>query len=445
MPLPVPNLDDRRFQELVDDAKRLVQRRCPRMDRPQRLRPRRHLDRDLCLHGGPAAVPAEPGTGTQLRQLARTDRRAPVSACRGPGTGHLLAFGAECQSVVPHPGRHRGGDRADRHRRTRSLHGGRRPRHRPCSAAQLGASGCRWLPRLTGHARAEEPSSCASIRRPQVGDALLVGLSDPVPRCAVAPALRLRAVEGVGDRPGFPPLRWEAWNGADWTPARWSGTRPAASTGPVTSFYTFPDIHAASVVGTERAGWLSGRRTSTSWGSSRHTGRHPGSSASRRSPWGHDGVVHAQVVDDEILGTSDHVAGQSFVSSTLQSFRAGTDRARGDGRRRMAGMVPVTMFADSGPEDRHYLLDERAGEVMLGPAVASPTVDDRVWGRSAKGSSLAHPLLSDRWRSTGQRLQGRAAGYEVGHSIHFARGDRSRRQAVSTARLSRRPSCVAPS
>src|SRR4026208_1914786 len=29
MTLPVPNLDDRRFQELVDDAKRLVQQRCP--------------------------------------------------------------------------------------------------------------------------------------------------------------------------------------------------------------------------------------------------------------------------------------------------------------------------------------------------------------------------------------------------------------------------------
>src|SRR6185437_560980 len=29
MPLPVPNLDDRRFQDLVDDAKRLVQLRCP--------------------------------------------------------------------------------------------------------------------------------------------------------------------------------------------------------------------------------------------------------------------------------------------------------------------------------------------------------------------------------------------------------------------------------
>src|SRR5205085_1992325 len=29
MPLPAPNLDDRRFQDLVDEAKRMVQQRCP--------------------------------------------------------------------------------------------------------------------------------------------------------------------------------------------------------------------------------------------------------------------------------------------------------------------------------------------------------------------------------------------------------------------------------
>src|SRR5476651_1333620 len=29
MALPVPNLDDRRFQDLVDEAKRMVQQRCP--------------------------------------------------------------------------------------------------------------------------------------------------------------------------------------------------------------------------------------------------------------------------------------------------------------------------------------------------------------------------------------------------------------------------------
>ena len=29
MALPVPNLDDRRFQDLVDDAKRQIARRCP--------------------------------------------------------------------------------------------------------------------------------------------------------------------------------------------------------------------------------------------------------------------------------------------------------------------------------------------------------------------------------------------------------------------------------
>jgi hypothetical protein len=29
MPLPAPNLDDRRFQQLVDEGKRLVQQKCP--------------------------------------------------------------------------------------------------------------------------------------------------------------------------------------------------------------------------------------------------------------------------------------------------------------------------------------------------------------------------------------------------------------------------------
>jgi predicted phage baseplate assembly protein len=29
MPLPAPNLDDRRFQQFVDDAKRYIQQRCP--------------------------------------------------------------------------------------------------------------------------------------------------------------------------------------------------------------------------------------------------------------------------------------------------------------------------------------------------------------------------------------------------------------------------------
>ena len=32
----------------------------------------------------------------------------------------------------------------------------------------------------------------------------------------------------------------------------------------------------------------------------------------------------------------------------------------------------MTDFADSGPEDPHYVLDERAGQVMLGPAVRQP-------------------------------------------------------------------------
>ena len=50
---------------------------------------------------------------------------------------------------------------------------------------------------------------------PEPGDALYVGLSDPVPRCAVALRFRCR-IEGVGVDPGDPPLRWEAYDGNGW-------------------------------------------------------------------------------------------------------------------------------------------------------------------------------------------------------------------------------------
>ena len=53
----------------------------PGVDRPQRLRPRRHAHRDVRLHDRPAAVPAQPGARPQLREVPRADRR---HACSRP-------------------------------------------------------------------------------------------------------------------------------------------------------------------------------------------------------------------------------------------------------------------------------------------------------------------------------------------------------------------------
>ena len=46
---------------------------------------------------------------------------------------------------------------------------------------------------------------------------LLIGLSNAVPSCAIVLRMDCR-VRGVGVRPDWPPLIWEAWTGSGWAP-----------------------------------------------------------------------------------------------------------------------------------------------------------------------------------------------------------------------------------
>ena len=77
-----PNLDDRRFQDLVDDAKRMVQQRCPEWTDHNVSDPGRHADRDVRVHDRPAALPAQPGAGPALHQVPRPARRDAAPADR---------------------------------------------------------------------------------------------------------------------------------------------------------------------------------------------------------------------------------------------------------------------------------------------------------------------------------------------------------------------------
>ena len=98
MPLPAPNLDDRRFQDLVDDAKRLVQQRCPAWTDHNVHDPGVTLIETFATIDRPAAVPPEPGARPRLRQVPRSDRRAtlrPPTAARATVTFWLSAPLAE--------------------------------------------------------------------------------------------------------------------------------------------------------------------------------------------------------------------------------------------------------------------------------------------------------------------------------------------------------------
>ncbi|CCH32458.1 putative baseplate assembly protein [Actinosynnema sp. NPDC047251] len=406
MALPSPDLDDRRFQQLVDEAKRYVQDSCPEWTdhnvsdpgvtlietfahmvdqlvyRLNRV-PEKNYLAFLDLLGvrlfPPTAARAEvtfwlsapqPDTvllpaGTEVA-TAGGDADEPVVFAT---VADLPVVPSSLTRLVTTSAR---GDYADR---TRDLDEGKDV---PCFQAA-----------------------------PAVGDATLFGLSAAVPRCAVV--LRLDSqVEGVGVDPRQPPLVWEAWDGRGWVACATDEDSTGGLNRPGEVVLHVPAGHTASVVSGHRAGWLRCRVVEPL----------PGQPFYRESPTvreaeaftigGTTTVEHAEVELDAVLGESAGVPGQWFrlpAAPVLTDGRPVVVRVS-DG----AGWDDWSLvedFGSSGPDDRHVVLDATAGEVRFAPAVREPDGSLRRYGAvPAKGAVVLVP----RYRTGGGRAGNVARG-----------------------------------
>ena len=90
---------------------------------------------------------------------------------------------------------------------------------------------------------------------PQPGDALLIGLSNAVPSCAVVIRMNCR-VRGVGVRPDWPPLIWEAWTGTGWTACDLDRDETGGMNKAGDVVLHVPENHETSILARNRAGWL---------------------------------------------------------------------------------------------------------------------------------------------------------------------------------------------
>lgn len=366
MALPAPNLDDRRFQDLVDEAKRLVQQRCPEwtdhnvsdpgvtlietfahmldqlLYRLNRV-PDRHYLKFLELIGvrpfpptaagceitcwlaaarqEPVAVPA----GTRVATV-RTEADEPVVFTT---TGQLDIVPCQLSRVYTAPAGQRPADR------TAELDGGV-----ACFAAT-----------------------------PAAGDALLFGLSEPAPRCAVL--LRLECeVAGVGVDPTDPPLAWQAWTAEGWADCEVDRDTTGGLNRAGDVVLHLPAGHAASVLAGQRAGWLRALVTEPAPGQPFYQASPRLLGATAATIGGSVPAVHAEPVREEVLGLSEGVPGQRFPLQrrpVVPGPEPFTVEVAGGGG--WTVWTEVTTFAGSGPEDRHVLLDRVAGEVCFGPAV----------------------------------------------------------------------------
>src|SRR4051794_15053688 len=369
--LTAPNLDDRRFQDLVDDAKRLVQRRCPTW-----------TDHNVSDPGVTLIEAFAQMTDQLIYRLNRVPdlhyvkfleligvELRPPAAARGEVTFWLSApqpqpvlVRAETQVATP---RTDVGDPVVLST-TRDLS------IVPCSLAHAGAQGSGEAPNDRTAALGRGGFACFSAT-PRVGDALLIGLSDAVPSCAVL--LRLDCtVSGRGVDPRRPPVVWEALTADGWKECAVDRDETGGLNRAGDVVLHVPEDHQASILARERGGWLRCRVVAPVEGQPTYSASPVVVSATAVTVGGTAPIVHAEVVRHEELGRSDGTPAQRFV---LQRRPV----VPGDAPATMVAVEPdgtettwrqVAHFARSGPTDRHFRLDAYAGEVQLGPAVRAP-------------------------------------------------------------------------
>jgi predicted phage baseplate assembly protein len=370
MALPVPNLDDRRFQDLVDDAKRLVQQRCPdwtdhnvsdpgvtlietfafMMDqllyRLNRV-PDRNYVKFLDLFGvrlfppSAARAPVTFWLSAPQPDIVRIPAGSEVATVRTEVEDAIVFTVDSDLDIIP------------------------------CSLAALRSQRSGGAFRNHVDTLQGGPGASCFAEVPQTGDALYVGLSEPVPRCAVALRFRCR-IEGVGVDPLDPPLHWEAWDGSDWARCDIERDETGGLNRPGDVIVHVPAGHVASVVDQERAGWLRAVVTVASAGQPSYSSSPQIDGLEAFTIGGTAEVSHAKTVEREILGTSSGAPGQRLRVKETPVLAGGEssmlDVSDGEGWDEWA---EVEDFADSAVTDKHFAFDRSAGEIAFGPAIRS--------------------------------------------------------------------------
>ena len=395
MALPVPNLDDRRFQELVDEAKRLVQQRCPEWTdhnvsdpgvtlietfaymtdqliyRLNRV-PDRNYIKFLELIGVTLFPPTAARTDVTFwltgpqPDIVKIPPATQVATVRTETDEAIIFASSEELPIIP-----------ARLTEIGSMSKGKAAYRDLLPSIELG-----------------KDAYCFQ-ERPALGDSLLIGLSQPVPSNAIR--LRFKCdIEGIGVNPDHPPLVWEAWSGEDWVECDQDSDTTGGLNRDGDVVIHVPRGHAAHTIDKRHAAWIRAKVVEPEPGMAAYEASPTVSAASSITIGGTATAVNASVVRDENIGVAEGVPGQRFslrrrpVLSTdeppILAVSAGTDENK---QPIWETWEAVPDFAASREDDRHFVLDAANGEIQLGPIVRQPDGTLRRYGRTpAKGSYL---------------------------------------------------------
>ena len=388
MTLPAPNLDDRRFQDLVDDAKRLVMQRCPEW-----------TDHNVSDPGVTLIETFAYMTDQLLYRLNRVPDRLYIKFLELIGVRLLPPTPARTSvtfwlsAPAEQPMTLRTGTRVAtmRTETDESMEFSTVDDLEiiPCSLQSVStqvAGQDEQTDRTDGLALGTEFGAFSATPAP--GDALWIALSDPVPSNVVM--LRIRAhIDGVGVDPENPPLVWEAWDGSAWAECEIDKDETGGLNRDGDLVLHIPRSHTAGVFGGKRAGWLRARVTEVDEGQPPYSSTPIIHGLVASTIGGSVDAIHAQVIEQEVLGESEGVPSQRFTvarSPILSGAGAPVLEVSSDDG--WDEWTEVADFSASGPDDKHFVVDASNGEITFGPAVREVDGGVRQYGAVPPKSSF---------------------------------------------------------
>jgi predicted phage baseplate assembly protein len=389
MRLPQINLDDRTFQDLVNEARTRIAQRCPEWTEHNVSDPGITLIELFAwmteillyrLNRIPdklqVALLELLGLGLAPPTPARTDLRfrlaaPPKDALRIPGATevgttrtdfeHAIVFQTDEDFVIPNA----------------------RPIayliERSRAMKDVGVAG--------GVAKPSGPDQLPFSSPPVIGDALYLGFDSSLARLLLRIEVDCSQARGAGIDPEDPPLRWETsasdgiWKEAELLRDQTGGFNYGSGTVEV----QIPKEHGIVVVGAKRAHWLRCRLDGRTRSGANVTYQNPPEIYSiTAAPIGAlIAASHSTREDLETLGTSDGTPGQLFRlrHSPVLALEEGEtleviDHERGSVTR----WELRESFVESDRNAPHFLLDLATGEVELGPAIRDTDASWRQFG-----------------------------------------------------------------
>jgi predicted phage baseplate assembly protein len=224
---------------------------------------------------------------------------------------------------------------------------------------------------------------------PQVDDALYFGFENDLSHHILGFEFDFDPAGGAGVDPTLPPYNWEASTGDPHT--RWRACEVETDTTRSMNTAGRVQIHLPRMGGYDfKQGdryWVRVRIKEIS-ARERQEGMRPFEKTpmlrrAKVTTWGGTvSATHAQVVSGELLGQSDGTPGQRFrlqMAPILQRQPDETLVVQVEGRPQQTWQE-VTDFSDSDAESAHFTLDSIGGSVRLGPAVRQPDGTIKLYG-----------------------------------------------------------------